>query len=200
MVPSAYCGRWAGDKRPIFVWFKIELQRIWLSGGPERVRNQRYTCKNPQCLHQTPFKEIVKVRTERSMCGDRAQQLLQPTSSISYDMHPSLVTTNQMMFSTCLQWNLLHLLNNHSLHSSRDLHPPVYHKTDEHDSAEGQESVHRGLGRAKDPVTAFCLTPKQQQRTIPYQRTVISLLFSLPPCWHRSTHGQFTKIIVFSMF
>jgi hypothetical protein len=29
MVPSAYFGRWAGDKRPIFVWFKIELQQMW---------------------------------------------------------------------------------------------------------------------------------------------------------------------------
>ncbi len=25
-------------------------------------------------------------------------------------------------------------------------------------------------------------------------------LVKLPPCWHRSTHGFYTKIIVFSMF
>ncbi len=31
-----------------------------------------------------------------------------------------------------------------------------------------------------------------------HMEMVINLIF--PPCWHRSTHGQFTKIIIFCMF
>ncbi len=29
---------------------------------------------------------------------------------------------------------------------------------------------------------------------------LVAFLLPLPPCWHWSTHGFFTKIIVFSMF
>jgi hypothetical protein len=151
MVPSAYCGRWAGDKQPIFVWFKIELQQMWLSGGPEGVRNQRNTCTKATVPPTDPIQGdckgedgTINVWWQGSTVAAAVKQhfirrAAQFDASLEISERIS-VTTNQMMFSTCLQGNLVHFFSSHSsnygypnldnvkagrsLHLSRDPRPP----------------------------------------------------------------------------
>ncbi len=151
MVPSAYCGRWAGDKQPIFVWFKIELQQMRLSGGPGGVRNQRNTCTKATVPPTDPIQGdckgedgTINVWWQGSTVAAAVKQhfirrAAQFDASLAISERIS-VTTNQMMFSTCLQGNLVHFFSSHSsnygypnldnvkagrsLHLSRDPRPP----------------------------------------------------------------------------
>ncbi len=49
-------------------------------------------------------------------------------------------------------------------------------------------------------TVARAMVTEAKRVTATMATTATAATTTLPPCWHRSTHGFFTKIIVFRMF